>query len=181
MNQIVWTMISFVVISLIVFAFWAWLLRGWLVPYLKVKASRGGKLLVKIRGNLEDYYKVGLHDSDGLLNVKFKDKKTYKLDISKSAYYRTLGIVAVDIDEKSKMSIDRDYKINSTFNHELFQDILCQALENPKGMRRNEMIIMVVLILMFLVVLFVAFKVNGLGEQVELLKSGANTVAGVNL
>lgn len=180
MNQIVLTMISFVAIAIVIFAFIGFYLRGWIGTYIKVRASRGGKVMVKVRNPLVDYFVVGMPEGK-MVNMRLRGKRDVKLTIPDTAYYRMIGIVCVDVDEESGAVVTRDYNIVSSYDPVVNNNLHVRALTAPKDKDKENMIVLVIVILMFLVLLFVAFKVNGLGEQVELLRSGANTVAGVNL
>lgn len=180
MNQIVLTMISFVAIAFVIFGFVGFYLRGWIGSYIKVRASRGGKVMVKVRNPLVDYFVVGVPEGK-MVNMRLRGKRDVKLTIPDTAYYRMLGIVCVDVDEESGAVVTRDYNIVSSYDPVVNNNLHVRALTAPKDKDKENMIVLVIVILMFLVLLFVAFKVNSLGEQVELIKSSAGTVAGVNL
>ena len=180
MNQIVLTMVSFVTIAIVIFAFVGFYLRGWIGTYIKVRASRGGKVMVKVRNPLVDYFVVGVPEGK-MVNMRLRGKRDVKLTIPDTAYYRMLGIVCVDVDEESGAVVTRDYNIVSSYDPVVNNNLHVRALTAPKDKDKENMIVLVIVILMFLVLLFVAFKVNSLGEQVELIKSSAGTVTGVNL
>ena len=180
MNQIVLTMISFVAIAIVIFGFVGFYLRGWIGTYIKVRASRGGKVMVKVRNPLVDYFVVGVPEGK-MVNMRLRGKRDVKLTIPDTAYYRMLGIVCVDIDEESGAVVTRDYNIVSSYDPVVNNNLHVRALTAPKDKDKQDIIVIVLIVLTILILLFVAFKVNSLGEQVELLKSGANTVTGVNL
>jgi len=180
MNELVLTMISFVVIAGIIFGFVAFYLRGWLVPYVKVKASRGSKVLVKVRNPLVDYYIIGVPEGK-LVNMRLRGKRDVKLSIPDTAYYRMLGVVCVDVDEESGAVVTRDYNIVSSYDPVTNNNLHVRALTAPKDKDKENMIVLIILVLMFLVVLFVAFKVNSLSNEVELIKSVGSNIPGVNM
>lgn len=175
-----WTLISMGVIGFLVFAFFAWYFRGFLVPYTKARTSRGHKLLVKVRTPIIDYFVNGSQEGDVVV-VKTKSK-THRLSIKNNSnlFYRMLGVVCFDLDDNSSAVVTRDYKITNTFDMIQFDNMYTQALSKPAPKNVKEIIVLVLLIVVLFAVLFIAFKVGNLEAQIESINV-AREVVGVNL
>lgn len=182
MNDLSWTMVSFVVIALLVFAFFSWLFRGFMMPYLKVKASRGSKVLVKVRNPLVDYYSIGVPDGKVVrISLKTgKEKKDVSISIPSTAFYRSLGVICVDMDEESCAVITRDYNVISTHDAVTTNNLMVRQKMAPNDTRNKDIWVMVLLVLILVGVVVLGFMLNGLSEQI-----GSNVVGqivgGVNL
>ena len=179
MSEIMWTLISMVVIAVLSFAFFAWLLRGFLIPYLKVKSSRGGMVLVKVRNPLVDYFAVGVSEGK-LIKIRLRGKKDVSLSIPSTAFYRTLGVVCVDVDEESGAVVTRNYNIVGTHDPVVNNNLLVRAMTAPRSEQQKAFIVIVLLIVLLLGLLYVGYQVSSLSEQIELVRVGT-TVSGVNL
>ena len=95
------------------FIFFAWYFRGFLVPYTKVRTSRGGKVLIKVRNPLVDYYAIGRPEGK-VVKTKLRNGGEVTLSIPSTAYYRSLGVVCCDVEEESGAVVTRDYNIVTT-------------------------------------------------------------------
>lgn len=180
MNDIIWTIISMAVIGVLVFGFFAWYFRGFLIPYTKARTSRGHKLLVKVRTPIIDYFVNGYEEGDVVV-VKTRSK-THRLAIKNNSnlFYRMLGVVCFDLDDNASAIVTRDYKLTNPFDMIQFDNMYTQALSKPTPKNVKEIIVLVLLIVVLFAVLFMAFKVGNLETQLEAF-SVARDVAGVNL
>ena len=78
LNDFYMIMASYIGVIVITVGFFAWQLRGFLGPFLRVKTSRGKKVLVRIRGMVRNHWKVG-RIVESVLTYKGIDKQTRKV------------------------------------------------------------------------------------------------------
>jgi len=139
--------------------------KGFFLAFFKVKASRGTKILIKVRDSLRDYYRAG-EVKDELLSFKDLDKKEVKIKMYKSALYRTLNVNAVDYDSESGNLISRDYTILGGHDPKKFNNLLVRALTGPKTMNNEERIQLFILLGIGAICVFIAFMVFGMSSEV---------------
>jgi len=78
--------------------FLGFIMKGFLFKFLKVKMTFGKYVLVKLRGITRDFFEVGWIE-EGFLVYKYnKDEKRVSLN-DNSAFYRSVGVSWIDIDE----------------------------------------------------------------------------------
>jgi small-conductance mechanosensitive channel len=179
MSEMIWTLISMVVIAVLVLIFFAWYFRGFLVPYTKVRTSRGGKVLIKVRNPLVDYYAIGMPEGK-MVKVTLRGKKDVQLSIPSTAYYRSLGVVCCDIDEESGAVVTRDYNIVSTHDPVVINNLMVRQKTAPTSARSQQIILIVLLVIILLGVIIGLFMLSGLKADITAV-SVVRDVGGVNL
>lgn len=179
MSEIMWTLISMVVIAVVVSMFFFWYFRGFLVPYTKVRTSRGGKVLLKVRNPLVDYYAVGIPEGK-VVRTKLRSGGQVTLSIPSTAYYRSLGVVCCDVDEESGAVVTRDYNITSTHDPITINNIMVRQKTAPQNTKPQQVILIVLLVAILLGVIIAVFMLNGLKADVQAFNV-VRDVAGVNL
>lgn len=149
--------------------------------YLQVKASRGKKILCKIRTPTRDYFRVGV-PSEKTISVKFLgDKLPVTLVFNNDCIYRAWGVNVVDIDEQSREIIDKNFELKPTFDHPTLSNIMKRIITAPSI---NDKLVQIILILSILILLavIVGFFIlkNDISKLVDLVEV-SRTVGGVNL
>jgi len=126
----------------------AWLQKGFLLEWWRVKRSQGKKLLVRVHNPMGIYYKVGQVDNGHLQFVarKRRDNKdpgrmicvTNKTPDGRTVYdagiYRDIGVLTIDVDDLKNCVLYRDeenYKAVQGYNAELMDESLKTALRKP--------------------------------------------------
>lgn len=179
MSDIMWTMISMVVIATLSFIFFAWYFRGFFIPYTRVRVSRGGKVLLKVRNPLVDYYAIGVPEGK-TVKTTLRGGKNVQLSIPSTAFYRTLGVVCCDLDEESGAVVTRDYNIVSTHDPVVINNLMVRQKTAPTSAKSQQIILIVLLVLVLLGVLIGLFMLSGLKADLQSV-SVAREVVGVNL
>lgn len=165
-------------IALLVFIFFAWFFRGFLFPYMRVRSSRGGKVLIKVRNPLVDYYAVGRPEGK-VIKTKLRNKVEVVLSVPSNAFYRTLGVVCVDIDEESGAVVTRDYNIVSSLDPVIFNNLLMREKTAPHLSSKKDLIVIILLCVIILGVIITIFLLTGIKAQLE--QGVAGTITGVAL
>lgn len=125
-------------------------LKAFIFPWLKVRASGGSKILVRVRNDLHNYYSVGSLDSTFLYFKARKrpDIKSPKKQLPiipqggtkpmlRECIYRDWGVNVVEVDDIKECFIkykNGDYELLPTGNSEIY-DLAMQKAMNlpPKG------------------------------------------------
>lgn len=149
-----------------------WLQGRFLLPFLRVKMSRGRLVLVNIKGKIQNYFHAG-NIEDSFLVYRHK-KETIRLELPDDAIYRGFGVNVVDVDDIKHAIVKKDFGVVSGYDPVKFDNLLQRALMRP-GMQDNFQKIMLVLIIVAIVgILFLAYKVM----SVESLLQGLQTIEG---
>jgi len=150
-----------------------WLQAGFLMPFLKVKTSRGKKILVKIvKATGSDF--VPAVELEGMLVFKY-GKTPKRLSNYKKGIYRSFNINCVDVDPESWGVVNTSFEAVSTNDPNKTDSLIERALLEPKKIKRNEIFILILLVFIFLGVLFISYKVNYLQTLLAALQSVAGT------
>lgn len=167
MNDILIVMIGYIISFLFGVGLLWFFMSDFMTAFLKVKASRGKLILVKLRSSVRDYYRVGKLD-DEMLVFKDDNKNTRRINMHKAALYRTLNVNCVDIDEESNCMISRDYEVLNGHDAKKINNLFVRALTKPQTLSKTDQIIMFMLgaaILGILLTLFFVYNImTGLDE-----------------
>lgn len=178
MQDITMFMISYLAVLLIAFFIINWLQRGLLFNFLRVKTSRGKKVLCKVRGKTEDYYVPAEPKDDGLI-LKFKnDKKISTLSkVPSDCFYRSAGVTMVDIDEVSKMAVSKNWSAVQTSDPQINSALIKRAQMSPGEEEKLIKILLVIMIINVLGTLALIMIIMGdVKTTLESLKEGAQVV-----
>lgn len=178
LSEVMMFITSYVGIILIFFFLLNWLQGGLLIPFLRVKMSRGKLVLVKVRGILQDYYKTGAIDGDILIyNDKVKgDKQTKRITIPPDCIYRSIGVNCLEVDNTKNCVVKKDFSIVSGFDAVKIDNYIVRALTRPSiGNDKYFKIIIVLEVLIGVALIFVIFKVM----SVETLVQGLGNIGSV--
>jgi len=99
MNQIFTYMLTYGMLFVLFIGLIQFLTNGFFFKFMKVKGSRGKKLMVEVRSKLETYFVVGVI-KEGLLIYKDRTSKQIvkKLKLNTGAVYRKLNLNFVNVD-----------------------------------------------------------------------------------
>ena len=182
MNDIVMFMVSYVVVIFISFFIINWLQRGLLINFLKVKSGRGKRVLCKVRGKVEDYYRPAITKDDGLILKFSNDKEPSTLvSVDSSCFYRSAGVTMIDIDEVSKMAISKSWKAIPTHDPVIMTNLIKRAQMSAGIDDKILMAVLVIVLINVLAVIVVGIMVNDVKTIVSGVKAMGNVVAGTTL
>lgn len=100
-QQTLYFMASYIGIIVLLFLGLQFLTKGWLGKYLKVKASRGKKILVNIISPTDTYYSIGQFKEKGF-KYKLRDgTKQINTEVKRTDIYTQLGIFNISLDEET--------------------------------------------------------------------------------
>ena len=107
MNDVILIIISYCLVLLIGFGIIVFLQAGFFIPFLKVKTSRGKKILVKIRKSTTCDY-VAAEEIEGQLVFKYF-KEQFRVSKYKDGIYRSFNVNCVDVDAETWGVVKTDF------------------------------------------------------------------------
>jgi hypothetical protein len=177
LSEVMMFIISYLGIILIFFFLVNWLQGGLLIPFIRVKISRGRLVLVKVRGILQDYYRVGHIDGAILIysdKIK-KEKQTKRLNVPEDCIFRSVGVNCIEVDNVKNAVVKKDFSVVSGFDAVKIDNYIVRALTRPTiGDDKMQKIMLIIAAITFLAVCFAIFKIMG----IETLLRGLTTIGG---
>jgi len=149
-----------------------WLSNGFLWTYLRIKASRGKKTLLRMHGTTGRYY-LQSKIYDRLIHFKDRQKHAWALRIRPDQVTREMGVNTVDVDEDTAQILAPDFK-SAAPGHDatIFDGLLKRAMQSPTlAPSIKDIIIILLLVLNLAATIFIYVTVRKLAE----------TIAGLNV
>lgn len=167
---------GFVLILLAVFAI-NFVMGGFLFTFLKVKASRGKKVMVELTSPITTFYCAAMI-TQGMLLFKDNMGKNRRVRMAKGGVRRGMTILWCSVDDETNAVILPSGDYVQTHDAVKTDNLLVQALTTPKGLQGKLLNIILVAVLVLgavsLVTLFMTFSQ---GQQLEqLVQAGARGV-----
>ena len=180
-------LVGFVALLFFTFQF---LTNGFFLKFLRVKASRGKKLMVNSRERIgHDFYVANI--AAGWIFFKDRENKIEKAKEPKrivlpaNAVYRAMGIWWVNFDSEKNAIVMPDMRGVSGFDAIKWNSLLKRAMKEPKS-DKKESILLLICVIGFLILIVLGMvllnKVNAIYALLlaaKTIPSGAQVVAGV--
>jgi hypothetical protein len=177
MNPLVNITIGYATVLLIGFIGLTFLTAGFLPIFLQVKMSRGKKVLVQVRSTTRDYFRPG-EVIEGFLVYKFK-KEWKRVALPPDAIFRTLGVLAVQVDEEKNAVAKVDFSAVRGFDAVKWDNLLKRALYRPSILDQKQQLMLILLFVIIgglLLIGFLLYKVNGNLETLVVAKNAAAVI-----
>lgn len=125
------------------------LLKGFFWKYVKVRASFGKYILVKIKGIHRDYFAVGNIHEGQLIYKDYLSKSNKRIEIKNSnAFYRALAVGWIDVDEqKNCVIMPSDNESISGFDAIKMDNLFTRAMSKPSLNDKTIKLLLAVIIL----------------------------------
>jgi len=147
---------SYTGIVLILFIAINWLSKGWLWHFLRVKSSKGKKVLCAVYSPTDVYYKAG-HFQDNALTYKSRDGENKTLSrVTREHTYNAMGVFCIDIDEVNSTIFDRNKNEIKGNDAGSVNSLLARAMYRSSAEDLKHKIIMIMLALILLVAIVAA-------------------------
>jgi len=149
----------------------AFLQGGFLRPFMEVKRSRGGKILVRVRHPVQDYFRAGAID-EGFLCYKDREKNNRRIPMRPGVVSRAATVFWVEVDDEKNCFYDRASGAAIETNDPVKVDnLLVRALMRP-GIFGDQMVKLIVILIFVAIVaiLGVAFLTYKNGTALTLLQ-----------
>lgn len=165
MNEVFIYLLSYIMVFLMSFGGLQFLTGGFLLPFLKVKSSRGKKVLVWVHGIADSYFRVGFFDDEFLVFTNrakdfTKTRPTIRVKVPRGCVGRTLNVNFVQYDENTCGVINplESFEGVTTNEPKAYDALITRAIEaGVTDMKEN--IVIVLLVLVILALGFIGFMV----------------------
>lgn len=154
-NPILLSLLNNFVVLVIALLALSFLMRGFFFKFLKVKASFGSKILVRIHTQIDRYYTIGVIE-DGFLVFKTRSKSNRRVVLPNGAIYRSIGVYWIDVDEEKNCVIKPNMDVVSGFDADRYNSLYLRALYRPAIQDANAKI------MFFLIIFACLFALGGL-------------------
>jgi len=109
-TDILYIMLGYIIMAIVIIVAIQWITKGFLMSYLRVKASRGKKQLMLIHSMTDSYWSYGAFDvspeKQGLFHYKNRSKIAKSLtNVVSSDLYPLMGIFVLEVDDAKDMII----------------------------------------------------------------------------
>lgn len=147
------------------------MMGGLLRPFLEVKRSRGKKVLIRMRNNVQDYFVAG-SVNEGILTFTDKEDNKRRLAMKKGVVSRAATVYWIEVDDETNTFFLRDTGESvSSYDPVKIDSYITRALVRP-GLFGDETIKYVLLLLIVVlvavgVVAFLTYK-NGVAIEAAL-------------
>jgi hypothetical protein len=143
------------------------LLKGFFWKFIKVRLSFGKYVMVKIRAVNRDHYAVGRINEGDLVYMagKYEEKRLNIAD--NSVFYRSLGLIWVDVDEMLNCIIKPDMDIIEGFDAVKYNNLYVRALTRPSIADNKDRMMLGIALLLAVLIIGIGFLVYKQGVQLE--------------
>ena len=161
------------------------LTKGFIITYLRVKASRGKNVLVRVYTKIGKYYAVGKVADDVLSYKKQNSKEKGHVDLTEADVFDELSVKVIEIEEITGKVIGKDSKetkfkkqipvlknFNAVDGHntDKFDGILTRAMQRPMLADKTKETLM--LLLQIITTIGVAFALYLCFSILQIIQSG---------
>ena len=161
----------YLVVLIIGFLIVGLLQKGFFWPFIRVKLSFGKFVMVKVRGLNRDYYRVGTIEEGDLIYFQKKyDRKIINI-LDRDSFYRSLGILWIDVDETKNCILKPDAKVVSGFDAIKMSNLIVRALTGPELEDNKTKMILAIGIFICVLIIVIGILVFRQGQQIQALSS----------
>jgi hypothetical protein len=179
--------IYYAVVLILGFLMVSFIQRGFFLKFIKVRLSFGRLVLVKLREVNRDFYAVGEVLEGYLIFKQKKDIKRLTIPRDKKIFYRSMGILWVDVDNERNSIMTWEYTEEKGFDAIKFNDLFMRALNKPSVTdNTTKILIILVCFVALLVIVDIYFdyqtgkKIEALYPLIQQLKQASATITSSN-
>lgn len=152
LSEVIKIVVSYVLVLGIGFGLINFMSNGFFITFIKVKISRGKKLLVEVVSLADIYFKTGIHDGNQI-TYKNRQGKEKLLVVDKGSVYYKIGVKALTTDEESNAVLNYTNKFSPMEGCDSVKmnNLLKRSIQSPT-MNDNFQKIMMILVIITIVV-----------------------------
>ena len=151
---------SYIGIILFIFFSLHWITKGWLTSFIKVKASRGKKILIHIISKTDTYYKIGAFKNKAFKYTLRDGTKQTLTEIERKNVFSSLGIYNLIIDEQTGTIYDYpEGTLNPGITPEGADDLIVRAQTGPQHNDKFKIVVISLLAVSLIAIFILAFMV----------------------
>lgn len=133
MNEVVVVMLAYLGVFILALLVINFLMTGFFFTYMRVKGSRGAKILTNVVTVSRNYYRVGFIDN-GFFVYKDANKheKRMKIPEKHPIFYRSLNVTCVNVNEERNIFVQPNGEEVSGFDAEKYNNLYVRTLYRPE-------------------------------------------------
>jgi hypothetical protein len=150
--------------------------NGFFGTFLRVKASRGKKVLVEVHAVTDVYYTAGSFNGKTLsYKTRGPKKKEKTLEVTQKQVFRKIGVFCVLTNEVNDNVIDIEFNAETGGDTETYDHLLKRVMMAPNIDDMKQKVMMMLLVLIMITNVITLFIVFNQGQQlVKLLGQARN-------
>lgn len=166
---------SYIIIILIGFFLINFLSNGFFGTFLRVKASRGKKVLIEVHAVTDVYYTSGKFEGQ-ILKYMTRGKKEKSLSVIQQQVFRKIGVFCIITDEVNDNVLDIKFDAGQGGNTEDYDHLLKRVMMAPQLEDNTKKIMLGVLVLILVVCVITAVLVFNMSNQVLAMSQNARVI-----
>jgi hypothetical protein len=156
MKQLLYFVASYGGLIVVLFFSLNWVSKGWLTTFLKVKSSRGKKILVIVDGVADTYFRVGTFEDHNRFRFKDRNGQYFSLtDVRSEDIKHIMGVSTIQFDMVSH-NIVRKGECKPSASPEAVDDLVTMILQAPQVSGNNFQLFVLIMLGLSLLLVGVA-------------------------
>lgn len=153
MEDMIATLIGYATVFFMTFFGLNFLTGGFILTYIRVKASRGRYVLVKLNTRTDTYFKIGEVEKENLIIqrrkskfwLKKKDVLTFTIPENIEPFWRALGVTWVEVEESKGTLVHRGQHIGC-YDVTTTDEYIDRALKKPSLEDKQKLLLIILVI-----------------------------------
>jgi hypothetical protein len=180
MKQLIQYMVAYGGLIALIFFVLNFLQKGFLLTYLRVKASQGKKVLVEVSSAIDEYYRPGQF-KDGFFVFKNRAKEEKSIPIDEAAFKKfikhSIGVPKICVDEAGNKIVDKNWDTHQALiDTGSINTILKRIKNRPQVKSKQEVLIILLLLGILAITALMFFRVMNIQQALEAITSLTGTV-----
>jgi hypothetical protein len=177
MYDLMLQVVAYAIIVFGSFLIYNFLSKGFLLTYIRVKASRGKNILVRVYTCIGKYYAIGVVKKDVLTYKQRNSKDIGTIDLEAAEILDEMGVKVVEIHETTGKVISKNWDAVNGQNIDKFDQLLVRALQGPRLQdKTKEMLMLILNVLQLIGIVFVGFLAFTISQTLQ--QGGATAATG---
>lgn len=165
-NLLNWVLVWSLVVVGITFLL-NWVTQGFFIKYLRVKGSRGKKVLVEVETLTDRYLSVGYITEGFLIYKKRHSKDKARIIVPQGAVIKKLGVFFLNVDEERNAVMKADYTTVTGFDAEKVEMLYKRALYRPTPLDNKLLIILIIVLILALLAIIDTVMLTQIAKAVK--------------
>lgn len=168
--------IAYAIVIAGIIALLNFLTSGYVLKYIRVRASRGTRLMVRVHGITGIRYRIG-QIKDKTLQFKDEGKLKKYEKVNKYNIFKEAAVQTVEVDEVSNSVRTVNWQSTPGHDTDHFDNLLVRALERPNlADKTKETIMFLLIIALVLMMGFALYLLYNISQQLGTIKALGNVI-----
>lgn len=175
MNDAYYFILSYALIIVIGFFLINFLSNGFFGTFLRVKASRGKKVLVEVHAVTDVYYRAGLFEGS-LLKYKTRAGKEKSLTVEQDQVLRKIGVFCIITNEVNDNVLSVKFNAGQGGNTEDYDHLLKRVMMAPQIDDNAKKIMLGIMILLLVILVVNTVLTFNMSNQILAMSQSARVI-----